>query len=67
MAGPAALRETGSDASDLAVSLRAVTKVYDRHSYDKEKRAALLKWDRRIGGLISSEPSRARVIELRAS
>jgi NitT/TauT family transport system ATP-binding protein len=29
MAGPAALRETGSDASDLAVSLRAVTKVYD--------------------------------------
>jgi integrase len=44
-----------------------VTKVYDRHSYDKEKRAALLKWDRRIGGLISSEPSRARVIELRAS
>src|ERR1700732_1624481 len=29
MAGPAALRETGSDASDLAVSLRCVTKVYD--------------------------------------
>ncbi len=29
MAGPAALRETGSDASDLAVSLRGVTKVYD--------------------------------------
>ena len=29
MAGPAALRETGDDASDLAVSLRGVTKVYD--------------------------------------
>src|ERR1700692_4133481 len=29
MAGPAALRETGSDASDLAVRLRGVTKVYD--------------------------------------
>src|ERR1700686_5334706 len=29
MARPAALRETGSDASDLAVSLRGVTKVYD--------------------------------------
>src|ERR1700724_1945272 len=29
MAGPAALHETGSDASDLAVSLRGVTKVYD--------------------------------------
>src|SRR6202521_502479 len=29
MAGPAALRETGYDASDLAVSLRGVTKVYD--------------------------------------
>src|SRR6202162_6207353 len=29
MAGPAALHETGSDASDLRVSLRGVTKVYD--------------------------------------
>jgi NitT/TauT family transport system ATP-binding protein len=29
MAGPAALRETGYDVSDLAVSLRGVTKVYD--------------------------------------
>jgi NitT/TauT family transport system ATP-binding protein len=29
MAGPAALRETGYDPSDLAVSLRGVTKVYD--------------------------------------
>jgi len=29
MAGPAALRETGDDPSDLAVSLRGVTKVYD--------------------------------------
>jgi integrase len=44
-----------------------VTKVYDRNSYDKEKRAALLKWDHRIGEIISSEPRRASVIELRAS
>ena len=29
MAGPAAARETGYDPSDLAVSLRGVTKVYD--------------------------------------
>jgi NitT/TauT family transport system ATP-binding protein len=29
MAGPAALKETGSDPAGLAVSLRAVTKVYD--------------------------------------
>ncbi len=29
-----------------------VTAVYDRHSYDGDKRAALLKWDRRLAEII---------------
>jgi integrase len=37
---------------------QSVTAVYDRHSYDAEKRAALLKWDRHLSEIISgSRPS----------
>jgi len=32
-----------------------VTKVYDRHSYDPEKRAALLKWERRLIAIVNGE------------
>jgi integrase len=37
--------------------------IYDRHSYDAEKRAALLKWDRRLHMLVTGETA-PRVIEL---
>ena len=31
-----------------------VTAVYDRHSYDKEKRVALEKWSKRLGKIVTS-------------
>ncbi len=34
---------------------QGVTAIYDRHSYDGDKRAALLKWDRRLAEIISGE------------
>ncbi|MGO9268322.1 MAG: tyrosine-type recombinase/integrase [Candidatus Binataceae bacterium] len=34
---------------------RSITAVYDRHSYDNEKRAALLKWDRRLAEIVTGE------------
>jgi len=37
--------------------------IYDRHSYDAEKRAALLKWDHRLHTLVTGEAA-PRVIEL---
>ena len=33
---------------------RGVTAVYDRHSYDKEKREALEAWGRRLQMIVSS-------------
>jgi len=41
----------------------SVTSVYDRHGYDSEKRAALEKWDRRLGRIIRSS---GKVVMLRA-
>jgi integrase len=41
----------------------SVTAVYDRHGYDAEKRAALMKWDRRLGQIVRSED---KVVMLRA-
>jgi integrase len=32
-----------------------VTAIYDRHSYDKQKRDALMRWDKRIERIISGE------------
>jgi integrase len=46
---------------------RGITAVYDRHSYDAEKRASLLRWERRLVEIISGEAQRTSVIELRAS
>jgi integrase len=35
---------------------RSVTAVYDRHSYDAEKRAALKRWDRRLAEIVTKQP-----------
>ena len=32
-----------------------VTRIYDRHSYDAEKRAALLRWEERLSELVTGE------------
>lgn len=38
---------------------RDVTAVYDRHSYDAEKRAALEAWGRRLAEIVANTPNRA--------
>ena len=43
-----------------------VTKVYDRASYDREKRAALNSWAARLEQIVSGESARAKVVPLRA-
>ena len=44
---------------------RGITAVYDRHSYDAEKRAAVNKWDRYLPQMLRAErPS--KVVALRA-
>ena len=45
---------------------RGITAVYERHSYDPEKRAALNAWAARLEQILSGEPARAKVIPLRA-
>jgi integrase len=44
---------------------RTVTSVYDRHSYDAEKRAALRRWDRRLAEIVAKQLPE-KVIPLRA-
>jgi len=41
-------------------------KVYERYEYDKEKRAALEKWERRLKRIVANEPS-PKVVHLRTS
>jgi len=42
-------------------------RVYDRYDYGREKKSALLKWDRHLADMITAEPvSSANVVELRA-
>jgi transposase len=41
--------------------------VYDRHSHDPEKRAALEAWDRRLDAMVSGKSAKGRVFELSAS
>ncbi len=61
---------TGIGISRLVVSKilnhveRGITAVYDRHSYDAEKRAALLKWERRAQHIVSAK---GKVILLHAA
>jgi integrase len=42
-----------------------VTAVYDRHSYDFEKRAALIAWSERLLEIIGVRPVQLRVVPLR--
>jgi len=42
-----------------------VTKVYDRHSYDPEKRQALEAWARKLESIVSGQPL-PKVVPLRA-
>jgi integrase len=44
-----------------------VTAVYDRHSYDAEKRAALSAWSNRIEEIIGLCPERSNVVQLSAA
>jgi integrase len=43
-----------------------VTAIYDRHSYDSEKRTALARWDRRLHEIVEGRAA-DKVVELRAS
>ena len=42
-----------------------VTAVYDRHSYDSEKRAALDAWGKRLEEIIGARPDQTKVVALR--
>jgi integrase len=41
-----------------------IESVYDLHKYDKEKRAALLRWERRLLAIIKSEPPADNVVPM---
>ena len=41
-----------------------ITSVYDRHSYDTEKRAALDAWGARLVEIIGARPERRNVVRL---
>jgi hypothetical protein len=43
---------------------RDVTAVYDRHSYDAEKRAALEAWSWRLQAIVNGKPAKGEVVEL---
>lgn len=45
---------------------RGVTAVYDRHSYDDEKRAALEQWAERVEAITGKKRKPAKVVRLRA-
>ncbi|MBV9824143.1 MAG: tyrosine-type recombinase/integrase [Alphaproteobacteria bacterium] len=42
----------------------SVTSVYDRHSYDAEKRVALEAWEHRLDEIITGAPNTSNVVEL---
>jgi integrase len=44
---------------------QGITSVYDRHSYDAEKRAALLKWERQLREILERKPTASKVVALR--
>jgi integrase len=46
---------------------RDVTAVYDRHSYDPEKRTALEAWGRRLEAIVAGTAGKARVVALSAA
>ncbi len=45
---------------------QGVAAIYNRHTYDKEKRAALLRWERALEAIISGRKAGAKVVELSA-
>ena len=61
---------TGMGISRLAVKKilnhaeRDVTAVYDRHSYDPEKRTALEPWGRRLETIVSRAKGREKIVAL---
>jgi integrase len=69
----AASHMTGMGISRLTVQKllnhaeRDVTAVYDRHSYDPEKRTALEAWGRRLAEIVSGERHGAEVVRLAGS
>jgi hypothetical protein len=38
---------------------QGVTAVYDRHSYDAEKRTALNAWGQQLQGILATKPNKA--------
>jgi len=68
----AASHMTGMGISRLVVSKvlnhveTGITSVYDRHSYDNEKRAALTAWGNRLEEIMDLRPERENVVTLRA-
>jgi hypothetical protein len=44
-----------------------ITAVYDRHSYDSEKRAALAAWGARLQEIICTRRSPEKIVALRAT
>ncbi len=68
-------RTAASRMSELGVARAVISKllnhvepgvtatVYDRHSYDTEKRGALLKWDRRLHAIVTGQAAE-KVVEL---
>ena len=45
---------------------RQVTSIYDRYGYDKQKRSALNRWDRKLRAIIG-EAAESKVVEIRQS
>src|SRR5215470_12587419 len=62
---------TGMGISRLVVSKvlnhveSGITAVYDRHSYDVEKRAALVAWGKCVEQIVSGQEFSANIVELR--
>jgi len=50
----------------LSHSDSSVTQVYDRHSYDPEKKAALEAWSKRLVEIIENKPPASNVFPIRA-
>ena len=62
------MAEAGVSVENIAKVLNHVgrgaraTRVYDRYSYDREKRAALEAWDRRLEAILQSRQADVTVV-----
>ena len=43
---------------------RDITGVYDRYAYDKEKRRALERWERKLRRVLSHEANQTKVVSI---